>query len=159
VRWHPVPDPTAARTPTNRQVPNSTEFPGSEGLVWQDGRLYLATKYDNRIWLYDTGAETIRIFYDDDRYPHPLLTGVDNVRVAPTGEVLVAEDGGDMQIVAINAAGELYPILQVEGHLGSEIAGPAFDPSGTRLYFSSQRGPIGLLNSGITYEVTGPFKG
>jgi uncharacterized protein len=39
------------------------------------------------------------------------------------------------------------------GHEGSEITGPAFDPSGTRLYFSSQRSPT----SGTTYEVTGPF--
>ena len=37
----------------------------------------------------------------------------------------------------------------------SEITGPAFDPSGTRLYFSSQRGKNGF--NGITYEVTGPF--
>jgi len=158
LRWHVVPDPSAATTPTARQVPASTEFPGSEGLVWHDGTLYFSTKFDNRIWAYDTAAESVRILYDEDRHPEPLLTGVDNVTVSPTGEVLVAEDGGDMQIVAITASGELYPILQVEGHLGSEIAGPAFDPSATRLYFSSQRGPIGLLNSGITFEVTGPFK-
>ena len=41
------------------------------------------------------------------------------------------------------------------GHKNSEITGPAFDPSGTRLYFSSQRGKNG--SAGITYEVTGPF--
>ena len=34
---------------------------------------------------------------------------------------------------------------------GSEITGPAFDPSGRRLYFSSQRNP------GATYEVTGSW--
>jgi secreted PhoX family phosphatase len=69
------------------------------------------------------------------------------------GDVLVAEDGGDMQVVAILPDGTLKPLLQVTGHSGSEITGPAFDPSGTRLYFSSQRGPSG----GVTYEVTGPF--
>ena len=31
------------------------------------------------------------------------------------------------------------------------MTGPAFDPSGTRLYFSSQRNP------GRTYEITGPW--
>jgi hypothetical protein len=158
LRWHAVPDPSAARGPTARQVPESTAFPGSEGMAWHAGTLYFATKFDNRIWAYDTVAGSIRIFYDDDRYADPLLTGVDNVAVAPTGEVLVAEDGGDMQLVAITATGELYPFLQVVTHMGSEIAGPAFDPSGTRLYFSSQRGPIGLLSGGITFEVTGPFK-
>jgi hypothetical protein len=39
----------------------------------------------------------------------------------------------------------------------SEITGLAFDPSGTRLYFSSQRGPA-PGGAGITYEVTGPFR-
>ncbi len=58
-----------------------------------------------------------------------------------------------MQVVAILPSGELKPLLQVVGADSSEITGPAFDPSGTRLYFSSQRGGT----SGITYEVTGPF--
>jgi uncharacterized protein len=157
--WHPVADVSAASSPTARQVPDSTAFPGSEGIAWHDGVAYFTTKYDNRVWAYDTAAESIRVIYDDDRYADPVLTGVDNVVIAPAGQVLVAEDGGDMQIVAIDAAGNVYPILQVATHVGSEIAGPAFDPSGTRLYFSSQRGPNGLMTGGITFEVTGPFKG
>lgn len=153
VRWHAVPDPSAADTATSHQVAQSTEFPGSEGMAWSNGVVYFATKYDNRVWAYDTNADTIRIIYDDDRYRDPVLTGVDNVYVAPSGDVLVAEDGGDMQIVAITPDGDVYPFLQVVGHSGSEIAGPAFDPSGTRLYFSSQRGRRGLMNEGITFEV------
>ena len=46
---------------------------------------------------------------------------------------------------------------QVVGHRASELAGPAFDPSGTRLYISSQRGPGGFFTEGITFEITGPF--
>lgn len=38
-------------------------------------------------------------------------------------------------------------------------AGPAFSPDGRRLYFSSQRGTSGSSSGGITYEVTGPFRG
>ena len=157
VRWHTLPDPSAAHRPTARQVAQSTPFAGGEGMAWSHGVLYFVTKYDNRVWAYDIAAETIRVIYDDDRYQDPVLTGVDNVAIAPSGDVLVAEDGGDMQIVALNAAGAVYPILQVAGHSGSEITGPAFDPSGTRLYFSSQRGPHGQMSEGITYEVTGPF--
>jgi secreted PhoX family phosphatase len=63
----------------------------------------------------------------------------------------VAEDPGDLQIVALTASGGVRPIVQVTGTPGSEITGPAFSPDGTRLYFSSQRSP------GRTYEVTGPF--
>ena len=36
----------------------------------------------------------------------------------------------------------------------SEVTGVAFDPSGQRMYFSSQR----ALGVGVIYEVTGPFR-
>lgn len=157
VTWHRVPDPSAAQTPTQRQVAASTAFPGAEGIAIHDGVAYFTTKYDNRVWAYDLRREAIGVLYDDDRYDDPVLTGVDNVTTSPGGAILVAEDGGDMQIVAIVPGGAVYPILQVVDHIGSEITGPAFDPSGTRLYFSSQRGPAGLLIGGITYEVRGPF--
>jgi hypothetical protein len=58
-----------------------------------------------------------------------------------------------MQVVAVLPDGRVKPLVQVVGHDESEICGPAFDPSGTRLYFSSQRGPGG----GWTFEVQGPF--
>ena len=157
VTWHRVPDPSGADTPTWQQVPASTAFPGSEGIAIHDGVAFFVTKYDNRVWAYDLRREAIGVIYDDDRYEDPVLTGVDNVAVTPGGTVLVAEDGGDMQLVAVVLGGLVYPILQVVDHIGSEIAGPAFDPSGTRLYFSSQRGPGGSSRQGITYEVTGPF--
>jgi hypothetical protein len=60
-----------------------------------------------------------------------------------------------MRIVAVLPSGELKPLVQIEGQEESEITGPAFDPSGTRLYFSSQRA-TGVLG-GLTYEITGPF--
>jgi hypothetical protein len=75
--------------------------------------------------------------------------------VTRSGDVIVAEDGGDLQLVLITPDRVVAPLLQVVGHEGSELAGPAFDPSGNRLYFSSQRGGRG---PGITYEVTGPFR-
>jgi Tol biopolymer transport system component len=68
----------------------------------------------------------------------------------------VAEDGGNMELVVISAAGErVAPFLRVLNQQGSEITGPAFTPDGSRLYFSSQRG--GSNHRGITYEVRGPF--
>jgi hypothetical protein len=153
VRWHALSDPSGAHIPTAQQVSQSTAFAGGEGMTWSNGIVYFTTKFDNRVWAYDTAAESIRTIYDDDRFGDPVLTGVDNVIVAPNGDVMVAEDGGDMQLVVITSAGDVYPFLQVVGQSGSEIAGPAFDPSGTRLYFSSQRGRRGLMTEGITYEV------
>ena len=157
VTWQTVPDPSAAHTPTNQQVPSSTAFPGAEGIAIHAGVAYFTTKYDNRVWAYDLQRQAIGVLYDDDRFDDPVLSGVDNVTITPGGSILVAEDLGDMQLVAIVPGGPVYPILQVVDHVGSEITGPAFDPSGTRLYFSSQRGPGGLLHEGVTYEVRGPF--
>ena len=90
-------------------------------------------------------------------FSDPILKGIDNLTVSPRGDILVAEDGDDMQLVALTPNGDVEPVLQVIGHDNSEITGPAFDPSGTRLYFSSQRGTTGLGQDGVTFEVQGPF--
>ena len=157
VSWLPVPDPLAeGDVPTRQQVPEATVFDGGEGIWWFEGTVYLSTKGDSRVWAYDTRDQTIRTIYDRAAAPDPdALYGVDNLTVSACGDVLVAEDGGQMRIVAVLPSGELKPLVQIEGQDDSEITGPAFDPSGTRLYFSSQRA-TGQLG-GITYEITGPF--
>ena len=160
VEWLEVPDPSAESTETRFQVPSSTAFNGGEGIWYQQGVVYFSTKGDNRIWAYDIDSSMLTIIYDAATSSTPILTGVDNLTMSPAGDLLVAEDGGDMQIVAISADGAIVPILQVTGQDLSEITGPAFDPSLGRLYFSSQRGADGLDllgMSGITYEVSGPF--
>jgi len=156
VRWYEVPDPAAASTPTRSQVPEATAFDGGEGLWFQNGEVYFTTKGDNRVWCLDVAAQSLRIVYDAANFDEPVLTGVDNVLMSPRGDILVAEDGGDMQVVALTVEGQIAPLLQVVGHELSEITGPAFSPDGRRFYFSSQRGIVVL---GITYEVTGPFFG
>lgn len=157
VVWHPVPDPGASQVRTGLQVAVSTPFKGGEGICLHDGVVYFTTKIDNRVWAYDMARETIGVIYDVKTHPTPILSGVDNITVAPSGEVVVAEDGGDMQLIALRPDGRITPLVQVVGHSATELAGPAFDPSGTRLYFSSQHGPGGGLDEGITFEVRGPF--
>ena len=157
VTWRPVPDPLyEGDVPTRHQVPEATVFDGGEGIWWFEGMVYMSTKGDNRIWAYNTNNQTISTVYDRETTPdRDALYGVDNLTVSACGDVLVAEDGGNMRIVAVLPSGEIKPLMQIVGQDGSEITGPAFDPSGTRLYFSSQRAN-GLLG-GITYEITGPF--
>lgn len=155
--WLPVPDPSAASTPTRDQVPESTPFAGGEGIWFHEGIVYFSTKGDDRVWALDTTNDELSIVYDAATSPTPILTGVDNVVVSAGGDVLVAEDGGDLQIVALTPDGQVVPIIELVGHDDSEIAGPAFDPSRQRLYFSSQRGTAGSSSAGITFEVTGPF--
>jgi secreted PhoX family phosphatase len=160
VEWRMVPDPGGATEETRYQVPSSTPFDGGEGIWNHQGRIYFTTKGDNRVWVYDTATSMLTILYDAATSSTPILTGVDNLTVTPAGDVLVAEDGGDMEIVALTAAGSVVSLVQVTGQDLSEVTGPNFGPSLQRLYFSSQRGPDGrdiLGRSGITYEVSGPF--
>jgi len=161
VKWLDVPNPrpNPFQTPTRRQRPDSTAFNGGEGIWYHDGKVYFTTKGDNRVWCLLLESQTLTLIYDAASSGNPILTGVDNVTVAPTGDILVAEDGGDMQLVVIDGDGDLAPLLQVVDQNQSEITGPAFSPDGTRLYFSSQRGSrvLGGLGFGLTYEIRGPF--
>ncbi len=165
---------------TRYQVPDATPFDGGEGCWYAAGAVHFSTKGDNRVWRIDTDALSglvaaggrrserrrpggdrepprgrrggqISIVYDRATSGSPELSGVDNVYTAPTGDVYVAEDGGNLQIVALTPSGAVKPIVQLTGVSGTEITGPALSHDGTRLYFSSQSNP------GRTYEVTGPF--
>ncbi|HMJ15063.1 MAG TPA: alkaline phosphatase PhoX [Polyangiaceae bacterium] len=157
VQWKAVPDPSGFLTPTRLQVADATVFRGGEGIWYHAGVIYFSTKGDNRIWAYEVSTSTLRVLYDVATSSNPILRGVDNISVSPMGDVLVAEDGGDMQIVALLPNGSIKAIVQIAGQADSEITGPALSPDGKRLYFSSQRAPTGNAATGITYEVTGPF--
>lgn len=156
LRWHTLPDPLATATPTRKQIASSTRFNGGEGIWYHQGSIYFTTKGDNRVWAYDVRQNHLSIVYNAALYLQPVLTGVDNITANATGELLVAEDGGDMQIVVLTS-GKVLPLLQVVDHDRSEITGPAFSPDGSRLYFSSQRGKTGNSEDGVTFEITGPF--
>jgi hypothetical protein len=154
VLWRPVPDPLAKQTSTFSQVPDAFGFRGAEGIALHDGKAYFTTKHDNRVWTYDIDSQQLEVIYDIATSANPILSGVDNVVITPAGDVLVAEDGGNMQLVVLTPANKIIPILQIIGHERSEITGPAFDPSYQRLYFSSQRGTLGRSEGGITYEIS-----
>jgi hypothetical protein len=82
------------------------------------------------------------------------------------GEVFVCEDIAteEIDIGLIERDGGVSRFLSVTGpqHRGSELTGVVFDPSGSRMYLSSQRAfpksevPPG---PGAIYEITGPFRG
>ena len=143
---------------------DSTPFARGEGAWYADGVVYFCTTSDNRVWALQTATDRLQVIYDAALLGADApLRDPDNVTVhAPSGDVYVAEDADDLQLVLLaTAAGERIaaPFLQLVGHDGSEVAGPAFSPDGTRLVFSSQRGTGGRSNSpGLTYEISGPFR-
>ena len=162
VEWKQVPNPQIWITPTRDQVSGAMRFKGGEGCYYANGVCYFTTKGDNRVWAYDAAAGRLDIAYDDDLVTggEAPLTGVDNLTGTASGDLYVAEDGGNMEICVITPDGTVAPFLRVLGHDESEITGPAFSPDGSRLYFSSQRGKSGFIGGtdGYTYEITGPFR-
>jgi secreted PhoX family phosphatase len=150
--WATVPDVTGRPTATRYQVPGTKRFNGGEGAAMSLGRLVFTTKGDNRVWIYDPAANRLTVAYDRAVQANGVLSGVDNVGTSRAGVIYVADDGGDMQVVLVREDGRTFPVVELPNVRGSEITGPSFDPSGTRLYFSSQRNP------GATYEVSGPWQ-
>ena len=155
VRWRQVDRDFSARlSPSQEQT---TAFRGGEGCWYDGGLVYFTTKGDNRVWSYDAAAARLEVIYDASLHPTSPLRGVDNIVVSRSRDLYVAEDGDDMQICIITPARVVAPFLELEGHEGSEITGPAFSPAGERLYFSSQRGKNNE-GIGVTFEVRGPFR-
>jgi uncharacterized protein len=166
VVWVEVPDPLARRTPARRQVRGSTRFQRGEG-IWLDGdTLYVSTTSDHRVHAYDVRRGRIEVIYDGLASRSAPLLRVDQLTGSRAGEVFVCEDiaTDEIDMGLITPDRKVSKFLSVTGpkHRNSELTGVTFDPSGTRMFFSSQRafpksdqepGP------GTIYEITGPFKG
>ena len=101
-----------------------TPFTGGEGCWHDSGFVCFSTKRDFRVWVIDTFAETIEILYDWATSGDPELTNVDNVYVPPSGDVYVAEDRGNLEIVALTPLGDVKPIVRLVGVTGYQDHGP-----------------------------------
>jgi secreted PhoX family phosphatase len=155
--WVRVPDPDGRPERTRNQVRTAKRFNGGEGCYYRDGVCYFTTKGDNRVWAYHAPRNRLTVLYDGSRAA--ALTGVDNITGTSGGDLYVAEDAGNMEICVITPDRVVAPFARLVGQDRSEITGPAFNPAGDRLYFSSQRGIDGTTDGGgITYEVRGPFR-
>jgi secreted PhoX family phosphatase len=140
---------------------DTTGFERGEGAWFSSGVVYFCTTADNRVWAHDVNRGTLEVIYDAATLgPAAPLHDPDNETVhATSGDIYVAEDADDLQLVLLadrNGQRIAAPFLQLYGHDGSEITGPAFSPDGSRLYFSSQRGRD--RKKGMTFEVSGPFR-
>jgi secreted PhoX family phosphatase len=165
VRWLKVPDPSAGHTATRDQLSESSVLKRAEG-IWNDqGTVYIATTADHRVHAYDIRRQRIKVIYDGLASASAPLLRVDAVTANRAGEVFVCEDIAttDKDIGMIDRRRRVSRFLTATGprHAGSEMTGVTFDPSGSRMYFSSQRalGSSGEPGPGEIYEVAGPFHG
>jgi uncharacterized protein len=165
VRWSRVPDPAAKRAPTRRQVTGSAAFKRAEGIWHDDGVVHVATTGDHRVHAFDIARERIEVIYDGLGAGSTPLLRVDQLTANRAGEVFVCEDiaTDEIDIGLIDRRGRVSKFLSATGpdHVGSELTGATFDPSGSRMYFASQRafGRGVAPGPGAIYEVSGPFRG
>ncbi|BCB78197.1 hypothetical protein Pflav_046070 [Phytohabitans flavus] len=163
VTWVPVTDLTEGY-----RGADSSSFDRGEGCWIHGQTVYFCTTGDARVWAFDGVTQTLELVYLGGT---GALQDPDNITVHPvSGDLFAAEDAGNLELVFIgerddeSGIREVTPFLRLATPLGggSEIAGPAFSPDGTRLYFSSQRGRVGNAGGGgdgVTYEIIGPFRG
>jgi secreted PhoX family phosphatase len=169
VTWVRVPDPSAQTEPTRRQVAGTAHFDRAEG-IWREGRtVYVATTNDFRVHAYDIRRERVAVVYDGRKPGAGPLRKVDQMAGSHAGEVFVCEDPGgpsvmEMGVIDVERKMSVFLSASGQGHVRSELTGVCFDPSGTRLFFASQRASDrqllpGEQGPGEIYEVTGPFRG
>jgi secreted PhoX family phosphatase len=166
VDWVEVPDPLARRESARRQVERYAAFERGEGIWLDDHTLYVATTADHRVHAYDTRSRRIEVIYDGLASRSAPLLRVDQMTGSRAGELFVCEDlaTDEIDMGLIDRRRHVSKFLSVTGpqHAGSELTGVTFDPSGRRMFFSSQRAfPASDVEPGpgAIYEVTGPFKG
>jgi uncharacterized protein len=141
-------------------TPPGHHFPKAEGIWFFNGIVYFVTSFNQRIWAYDTHHRTLEVIYDGqqgDPAKHSI-NEPDNLIVSPLGDILVAEDSGNLEIGVLRLEdGTSQPLMRLIGHDASEVTGLALSPDGRRLYFSSQRGQTGQNEDGVTFEVLLPY--
>jgi secreted PhoX family phosphatase len=158
VSWTEVPDPAARSRETRDQLPAAARFKRAEGIWYDDGTVYIATTADSRVHAYDVRRQRIEVIYDGLASVEAPLLRVDQLTGSRAGELFVCEDIAteEIDIGVIDRSGAVSRFLSVTGreHEGSELTGATFDPSGRRLYFSSQR----AFRTGAIYVISGPFR-
>lgn len=176
VEWVDVPDPLAAETPVRLQdfgPRGITHAQKLEGCYWGGRCVYFVSSFARaadgsaadhfgQIWRYDPARRrlTLVIVFGPDTDVRLPGESPDNICLAPSGGLMVCEDGnGAQHVFGVTRGGEVYPMARNRQNIGTaeapewgEFAGVTFSPDGRTMY-------VNCYTPGTTFAVTGPWRG
>ncbi|MCM1946232.1 PhoX family protein [Streptomyces sp. G2] len=174
VEWVPVPDPGATGTPIRFQdfgPGGITHAQKLEGCYWGGRSVYFVSSFARtsdgsgathfgQVWRYDPRGRrlTLAVSFGPDTDVRLPGESPDNICLAPTGGLMVCEDGGGAQhVFGVNRRGEVYAVARGAQDIGKpgapawgEFAGVTFSPDGSTMY-------VNCYEPGTTFAVTGPW--
>lgn len=175
LEWVDVPDPLAAQTPIRFQdfgPKGITHAQKLEGCYWGGRSVYFVSSFARsaegsaadhygQIWRYDPAARrlTLVIVFGPDTDVQLPGESPDNICLAPSGGLMVCEDGnGAQHVYGVTRRGEVYAMARNAQNIGTpqqpewgEFAGVTFSPDGGTMY-------VNCYTPGTTFAVTGPWR-
>jgi len=117
--------------------------PNKKGQVWR----YFPSKLEGTADEHAAPGK-LQLFIEPNN--EGVVDHVDNLTIAPWGDVILCEDGSDEQfLLGVNNSGEIYKLARNSLN-NSELAGAVFAPDGQTLYVNIQR-------PGLTIAIRGPW--
>ncbi|MFF9096764.1 PhoX family protein [Streptomyces sp. NPDC014802] len=175
VEWVDVPDPLAASTPTRLQDYGRggiTHAQKLEGCYWGGAGVYFVSSFARsadgsaadhygQIWRYDPRRRrlTLVVVFGPDTDVQLPGESPDNICLAPSGGLMVCEDGnGAQHVFGVTRKGEVYAMARGRQNIGTaeqpewgEFAGVTFSADGDTMY-------VNCYTPGTTFAVTGPWR-
>ncbi|WP_432142757.1 alkaline phosphatase PhoX [Streptomyces sp. bgisy084] len=174
VAWVDVPDPLARETPIRFQdfgPQGITHAQKLEGCYWGGSCVYFISSFAHRkdgsaadhygqVWRYDPKQRRLTqvvVFGPDTDLQLPGESP-DNICLAPSGGLMVCEDGeGAQHVFGLTRRGEVYAMARGRQNIGTpekpewgEFAGVTFSPDHRTMY-------VNCYTPGTTFAVTGPW--
>ncbi|MFF4605058.1 alkaline phosphatase PhoX [Streptomyces sp. NPDC001339] len=174
VAWVDVPDPLARRTPIRFQdfgPGGITHAQKLEGCYWGGSCVYFVSSFAHRgdgsaadhygqVWRYDPRRQRLTQVVVFGPGTDLQLPGEspDNICLAPSGGLMVCEDGdGAQHVFGLTRHGKVYPMARGRQNIGTgkkpewgEFAGVTFSPDHRTMY-------VNCYTPGTTFAVRGPW--
>ncbi|MER7110784.1 alkaline phosphatase PhoX [Streptomyces sp. NPDC000229] len=174
IEWVPVPDSQARQTPIRLQdfgPKGITHAQKLEGCYWGGRSVYFVSSFARaaegsaadhygQVWKYEPHRRRLTLVVVFGPSSDIQLPGEspDNICLAPSGGLMVCEDGnGAQHVYGLTKRGEVYEMARGAQNIGTpqepewgEFAGVTFSPDGETMY-------VNCYTPGTTFAVTGPW--